>query len=220
MYAANVNGQRLNFAVSGKLWNRSLIMRDEETGSDWSHLLGKCMDGKLKGTQLAVIAADMVTWRAWRKRHSGTTVLNMRRTHRDYTKDFYRNPDRFVLGWLVQRQPYHATFATLKQTPLMNLTFGETPLVITFDTASTSARAYAREVEGRRLRFVEGDEPDQMRDRETGSIWKRTTGEAIAGPLKGKLLTAHPGIPSFTRAWTTFHPKSLEVAPGSRWIDR
>ena len=40
MYAREAKGQTLTFQVSGMLWKRSLVMRDIETGSLWSHLLG------------------------------------------------------------------------------------------------------------------------------------------------------------------------------------
>ena len=48
MYARKVGDQVLTLQVSGKLWNRSLVIRDIETESLWSHILGKCMDGDLK----------------------------------------------------------------------------------------------------------------------------------------------------------------------------
>ena len=68
------------------LWNRSLIMQDLETKSLWSHLLGQAMSGQIKGAQLQQLPGDMVTWEAWRREHPDTTVLNMSRTHRAYTK--------------------------------------------------------------------------------------------------------------------------------------
>ena len=48
MYVRQVNDLTLTFRVSGKLWNRSLIMSDVETRTEWSHLLGRAMAGKLK----------------------------------------------------------------------------------------------------------------------------------------------------------------------------
>ena len=56
------------------LWNRSLVMIDEETGSLWSHLLGEAMQGPLQGTQLEAVPSEMVTWESWRREHPQTTV--------------------------------------------------------------------------------------------------------------------------------------------------
>ena len=43
MYARTVQGRTLNFAVSGLLWENSLVMVDDATESLWSHLLGEAM---------------------------------------------------------------------------------------------------------------------------------------------------------------------------------
>ncbi len=45
MYDRKVKDQTLTFAVSGLLWNSSLVMLDQETGSLWSHILGTCERG-------------------------------------------------------------------------------------------------------------------------------------------------------------------------------
>ena len=96
MYVREVDGQELTLRVSGKLWMRSLVMSDVETKTEWSHLLGRGMKGQLKGKQLKAIVADMVTWSAWREEFPDTTVLDMRNTSRNYTRDFYRNGKEFV----------------------------------------------------------------------------------------------------------------------------
>ncbi len=66
--------ETLTLAVSGKLWNRSLVMVDTETESLWSHLLGKAMEGELKGTVLETLPATMVSWQSWKADHPATTV--------------------------------------------------------------------------------------------------------------------------------------------------
>jgi hypothetical protein len=42
------------------LWNRSLEMRNVETGSLWSHILGEAMQGDLKGTTLQPLPTELV----------------------------------------------------------------------------------------------------------------------------------------------------------------
>lgn len=211
MYAATVEKdsekkQRLTFVVSGQLWNRSLVMMDQETKSLWSHILGKCMEGKLKDTELEVLPSDMLTWEAWKKEHPETTVLNLKRTARVFNGDFYKQPERFVIGFSGAFGLRHVSFATLKKTPLMNADARGLKLLVLADAESTSVRIFERNAGEQTLTFESAG--DQLRDRETKSLWDRRSGTAVEGKLKGTKLEPLAGIISFTRAWKTFHPDS------------
>ena len=72
MYARTVGQQTLTLAVSGLLWNRSLVMIDQETGSHWSHLMGTAMKGPLKGEKLEVFPSTMTDWATWRAKYVNT----------------------------------------------------------------------------------------------------------------------------------------------------
>jgi hypothetical protein len=223
VYVSDVKGKKLTFTVSGMLWNRSLVMQDVETKTLWSHILGKAMDGELKGTVLQSIPSDMVTWRAWKKAHPKTTVLDMSRTRREYRRDFYRDPNRFVLGWQVDFAPYSVSFARLLTDNVIEWsdTKGNQRFVIAFSPSSTSTRIFSRRLRDGRILSFEPAQDDMMRDRETRSVWSRMTGTAIRGPLEGTSLEQHVGIVSFRKAWRTFHPKSVDVrglAPRRRRI--
>lgn len=211
MYAATAEDeseveQRLTFVVSGQLWNRSLVMMDQETKSLWSHILGKCMEGKLKDTELEVLPSDMLTWDAWKKEHPRTTVLNLKRTARVFNGDFYKQPERFVVGLSGAFGLRHVSFATLKKTPLMNADVRGLKLLVLADAESTSVRIFERKAGEQTLTFEMVDE--KLRDRETKSLWDRRSGTAVEGKLKGTKLEPQAGIISFTRAWKTFHPDS------------
>jgi hypothetical protein len=210
VYARKVNDQTLTFHVSGQLWKRSLVMADAETKSLWSHILGEAMDGKLKGTVLESIPSEMVTWKAWREQRPESTVLNLDRTSGEYSREFYRQPNQFVLGFAVNGRPHHCTFATMRSRPLQNLKMGDEPLLLTFDWRSTSARLYSRRLDGRELTFSERAE-GRIKDDQTGSIWDRGTGQALEGPLKGKYLEAKVAIVSYTQVWREFHPKTQAI---------
>ena len=187
-------------------------MMDTETKTEWSHILGRAMKGRLKGRQLEAIPADMVTWSAWKRDFPTTTVLAMKRTRQHaYTDEFYRNPRNFVIGFSTPAGPRHCSFATLIKQSVLNVDAGDLPLVISFDRSSTSARIFARELDGAVLKFqLDGK---SLSDVQTGSHWNRVTGEAISGPSKGKHLTLHVGIVSYTDVWKTFHPDSKAVSP-------
>ena len=167
------------------------------------------MEGKHKGTRLKTLPSDMLTWSAWKAEYPDTTVLNMKRTNRNYTAEFYKQPDRFVVGIHGGKGMTHVSFAALKQNSVMNLDARGLALVATFDSVSTSARLFKRKLGDRTLTFVAA--PDQrFKDHQTGSIWDRS-GKAIDGVLKGQFLEPHVGIISFHKAWLTFHSRSQEL---------
>ena len=202
--------QTLTLAVSGQLWNRSLVMIDTQTKSLWSHILGECMSGELKGAQLQPLVGDMLTWKAWRAEHPQTTVLNLSRTSNDYGREAYNKPERFVYGLLVNGQPRHLSMVSLSKSPIVNVQDPREPTVVVFDQESTLVRAFLRRVNDRDSLFSAADD-GHMRDDATGSTWDCLTGTAVDGPLKGKQLEAVAGIMSFKNAWMTFHPDSQEV---------
>ncbi len=185
-------------------------MMDTETKTQWSHILGRAMKGRLKGRQLEAIPADMVTWSAWKRDFPDTTVLALKRTrHHEYTDEFYQDPRNFVVGFSTPAGPRHCSFATLVKQAVLNVDAGELPLVISFDRASTSARIFVRELDGAVLKFqLDGN---SLSDIQTGSHWNRVTGEAISGSSKGKRLKSHVGIVSYAEVWKTFHPDSKAV---------
>ena len=194
-------------------------MMDTQTESLWSHILGLAVDGKLKDTELPTIPSDMVTWSAWKHEHPQTTVLNLSRSNKNYTKEFYREPERFVVGFTGKFGIQHCSFATLLHQPLVNIDARGLPLLLSFDPQSTSARLFVRQIDGKRLTF-EADDKHRLRDKETNSIWTRA-GIAVGGPLKDKHLEPHVGIVSYKRAWLTFHPDSREVTvPGFKVAEK
>lgn len=209
MYDRKVKDRKLTLTVSGKLWKRSLVMQDSETKSLWSHILGQAMDGELKGTKLTSLPSEMVTWQKWKQAHPNTSVLNLPRSARDYRKSFYRDPGNFVVGFLGEAGVHHCSFATLMDNPTQNIQAGKLPLLVTFDREGVSALLFERQVGDRVLTFFEDD--GQLRDRETKTVWNQKSGVGIEGELAGKRLQRHLGIPSFKRAWLTFHPTSHEV---------
>jgi hypothetical protein len=69
---------------------------------------------------------------------------------------------------------------------------GGTPVVATYCTLCHTGLVWERTLDGRVLTFHLYGINNQnmlMRDRETGSWWQQSTGEAIQGPLKGRRLT-------------------------------
>lgn len=207
-----VEKRELTFQVSGMLWRRSLVMRDVETKTLWSHLYGKAMRGPLKGTELKLLPAVMTTWGEWRERHPKTTVLAMSRTAKRFTEEVWKQPKRFVYGvHLGAGQPSPAVAVTrLQSEPVINLSVEkEVQVVVTFEEKGRRIQSFSRQLEGKTLDF-DALEDGKMKDG-AGSIWDRVTGLCLEGESVGKSLTPQPGTISYLKAWRVFFPEGEVV---------
>ncbi len=206
VYARKVGDKTVTLTVSGMLWNRSLVMQDEETGSLWSHILGEAMRGPLKGRELTPIPSAMTDWKTWREGHPDTTVVMLSRTSKNYRREFYKKPARFVLGVLEGGEAASYPFDALTRHPVVNDELGDELLLIVFLPDSKTAMVYRRTL-GEKKRLLTFESRDgEVFDRETSSRWDPFTGRALAGKLKGKRLTPVPGVVSYRRVWEAFHP--------------
>ncbi|MGH7452259.1 MAG: DUF3179 domain-containing (seleno)protein, partial [bacterium] len=67
---------------------------------------------------------------------------------------------------------------------------------------------YDRKANGRVLSFkISSENPFQMTDNETGSVWN-IKGEALSGPLAGAKLSPIPAYNAFWFAWAVFWPST------------
>ncbi len=206
MYAREVDNKTLTLSVSGYLWHDSLVMQDQETKTYWSHILGEAKAGPLKGKRLKQIPSVMTDWEAWSKRHPDATVVVLSRTSNDYTRQFYVQPQRFVIGIVAKGQANAWGFDLLTKTPVLNEHIGDKPVLVAFDRDSATGRMYERKLGDRVLTFHV--DMGRITDKESGSTWDPVTGRALAGPLRGKSLTAMPAIVSYRNVWKGFHPNS------------
>lgn len=71
-----VQGERVEFGTSGKLWNSNLVMYDRKTESLWSQILGEAIVGDMTGTQLDVLPSDMMRYGDFKKINPDGTVLS------------------------------------------------------------------------------------------------------------------------------------------------
>ena len=207
MYVRKVDQQTLTLQVSGKLWMRSLVMSDVETGSEWAHLLGRAMAGPLKGKKLTPLVTDMMTWKSWKQKYPQTTAMQLSRTSRDFSRSFYdKNPDRFVAGFSLRDQDFAIAMTDLQRVQVHQFEAAGVPLLAAYTSASTGIQLFEPQIERQQLSFTaQGDV--QMKDAETNSIWSRLSGECLAGQLKGSKLRPRVAIMSFKTAWKNFHPE-------------
>jgi len=88
-FAADVQGQQLDFGVSGLLYNSDVLLYDRQTDSLWSQIMSKAVTGDFKGAKLQRIPVEHTSWADWTKQHPQTLVLS---NDTGYSRDYRRNP--------------------------------------------------------------------------------------------------------------------------------
>ena len=164
VYARTLGGKTYTFQVSGKLWRNSLIMQDRETGSSWSHVTGRAIDGKARGAQLEKLDAIETTWGLWYEAYPETTVLEKsEEVKASHYQDYFDDPQRmglFRAQWLNEKMPgktlvygaaigAHAvavTDAALAGGRQVEIDLGGTPVVVS-RAADGGVRAFIAQAE-------------------------------------------------------------------------
>lgn len=88
-------------------------------------------------------------------------------------------------------------------------TVGTTPVMVTYCTVCRTGRVFSPLVEGKAetFRLVGMDHFNAMfEDAATKSWWRQVTGEAIAGPMKGRKLQEIAAEQMRLDAWISLHP--------------
>ncbi|MFQ6112247.1 MAG: DUF3179 domain-containing (seleno)protein, partial [Nitrospinota bacterium] len=194
----------------------------------WSHLLGRALEGPMKGTKLKALPSLHVTWAEWKALYPKSVVLSKPKSPRRYYSfdpyaDYYASPatgilptvaldkrlhpKEFILGVELEGEAKAYPFSVLSQEKVVNDLLGDVPLVVAFRPESASGAVFDRRLEGRTLSFLpQPNDENLMADRETESIWGRLTGKALEGPLKGKALRQVPATSSFWFGWRDYYP--------------
>ena len=104
-YERTIDGETVEFGVSGMLWrsnllmyNRSSAQAESEPESLWSQVLGRAVHGPHTGTRLRIVPSDTVTFGDWKRAHPNTVVLSrdtgaVRLYGTDPYGDYYTNRD-------------------------------------------------------------------------------------------------------------------------------
>ena len=95
-----INGEAVEFGVSGKLYNSNLVMYDRKTDSYWSQFDGLAIVGELAGTRLKPVSIDTVVWRDWKEGNPNSEILSQQTGFiRSYGVDPYGSyyEDSFLL---------------------------------------------------------------------------------------------------------------------------
>ena len=125
-------------------------------------------------------------------------------------KDERLSTKEFVIGLENAGEAVAYPYRVLSETPVINDTFQDVPIVVVLDTDSGTGVVFRREVEGQILTFEVAEDQGTgslvIVDQETGSRWVALTGEAVEGPLVGGLLQRFRAHQSFWFSWKDFYP--------------
>ena len=75
-YERKIDGNPVEFGVSGKLYNSNLVMYDRKTDTYWTQIDGNAIVGQLTGQRLTSISIDTVVWRDWKENNADSMVLS------------------------------------------------------------------------------------------------------------------------------------------------
>ncbi len=89
VFDAVVDNNRLEFGVSGLLYNSDVLLYDRGTSSLWSQLMTKAISGEFEGEKLQIISSENTTWADWLEKHPKTTVLSL---NTGYTQNYAVGP--------------------------------------------------------------------------------------------------------------------------------
>lgn len=70
-----VQDERVEFGVSGKLWNSNLLMYDRKTDTLWSQVKAEAVVGEMTGTRLKVTPSDVTRFGIWKEQFPQGEVL-------------------------------------------------------------------------------------------------------------------------------------------------
>jgi hypothetical protein len=226
VYSRLVDGREVTFGVSGKLLMNVLVMYDRQTGSLWSQLLGKAVEGDLEGTELEFFPSWQTTWEEWKTRYPDTLALVKGYKGNVAPYDPYsategtgvlgeddpnaRFPHRqFVVGVALGGEAVAYPWSELSLEPVVNDVVGSIPVLVAFDDDTATGVVFGRDLGDQTLTFSLADAGSlALTDVESGSTWDGLTGRAIDGPLAGEQLARVKSTNSFWSGWKDQYPET------------
>lgn len=223
------------YGVSGFLYNNNLIAYDRGSGSNWSQMYLRCVNGRLRGTPMVTIPLIETTWKNWKRMFPNSRVLST-------DTGFDRNYDIFPYGNYKEVEGLlfpltnedHRLFFKERVHGIITDRFNPAAKVYRFSLFAAKARAindningkpvvvagwksadlyvsYSRVLsDGSVLTFsIKTDSPAiypfDLVDQE-GSVWN-LLGKAVSGPRMGQTLTPTASYNAYWFAWGAFFPQ-------------
>ena len=188
-FAASVDGQNLDFGVSGLLYNSDVLLYDRASESLWSQIMGQAISGDMRGKRLTRLPITHTSWSDWLQQHPQTLVLSQNTGH---SRDYSRNPYQ---GYEQSRALY---FQVSHKAPVyfhpkervLGLQVGDSFKAYPFSEIDKAGKArFSDSFAGQRFTIQ----------------WDRSNQSARIHDAEGNLM---PAIEGFWFAWFTFHPET------------
>lgn len=186
VFLADVQGQQLNFGVSGLIYNSDMLLYDRGTLSLWSQIMKTAVTGPLKGSKLTQVPAQYTTWDGWLQQHPDSLLLSRDTGHsRDYASGGYHQYRRLPA---IAFPTKHADMRLTTKEWVVGITVGDDALALPFKALDL--------LEGPLEVTVGGTEMEIHWNREASAAqaFERSTGRELATTS------------AYWFAWVAFHP--------------
>jgi hypothetical protein len=184
VFDANAAGKRLDFGVSGLLYQSDVLLYDRQTESLWSQIKQEAVTGKLIGTRLQLLPSVQTTWGVWKKQHPDTFVLS---TRTGYSRDYDRDP----------YEDYYASREVMFSVGRMNLRYHPKEQVLGVELDGlTKAYPFTE------LAQVKSPLKDKIGKNVVTVVYDSKSRTATIQDASGKEL---PSVVGFWFAWYAFH---------------
>lgn len=195
-FESQAGGRKLQFGVSGLLYNSDVLLYDRETQSLWSQIRAQAVAGPLKGASLIAVPIVHTTWRDWRARHPDSLVLSQNTgVARDYDRDPYAGYEKsadLIFPVRFRAEGFHP------KERVLGIVLGGKARAYPFVELAKGSGEFADTLAGRAVRIR------YSRDHQTAEAF-----DAKGQPLVATTL--------FWFAWAAFHPETeIYRAPGPR----
>jgi hypothetical protein len=227
VWKRSIQGRILTFHVAG-INNQNFLMRDDETGSFWQQVNGKCISGPLVGQQLELSRSEELTFALWKQEAPAGKVLasDPRFTNLYASADWENRtgklptvtrsapalaPRELVVGIAMDDATKAYPVDTLQAEVLAQDSLAGTPLLLALGPDQKSTRAFIRRIPGEEREVDFYKMPGQewaMMDSASASVWD-FRGCALSGPARGKCLPRVSILKDYWFDWQQYHPQTL-----------
>lgn len=192
VFYAEVDGQVLNFGVSGLIYNSDLLLYDRNTLSLWSQLMKTAVTGPLAGSKLNQVPAQYTTWAGWQQQYPDSLLLSRKTGHqRDYDQAMYEEYRRLPM---VLYSTGHQDLRVPAKTWVVGIEVGEAALALPFEQLDQLQAP---------LEIAVGDSRVNVQ-------WDHDASVARVFASDGKEL---PATVAYWFAWVAFHPETALYLP-------
>jgi hypothetical protein len=180
VYDRRVNNKILTFGHSGRLYEKSFVLYDKQTNSQWVHVTGEAKAGFYNGEKLTFIPSTVMAWSDWYEMYPMTKVLPGY-GRQGFKGTFRAFNDIQTIGLVVSEFNISRLypFSVLKEIVLLNDEFNGKPIVVVYDHDRLTANAWERRINGRIVDFIPVTDAQNrlyIKDRDSDQVWDPLSG--------------------------------------------